>query len=115
MDIQRFEIENITKSGFACVRDILTDRLLVTSDSCDLLNEQYQKILDLQKQLKQQEQKNKKLIDDVLSNIKEKVLSHFNVNTEVEYQKLAVIDALFTADTVFEILDQIQKEFNNGE
>ena len=54
MDIQRFEIENITKSGFACVRDILTDRLLVTSDSCDLLNEQYQKILDLQHQLDQQ-------------------------------------------------------------
>lgn len=54
MDIQRFEIENITKSGFACVRDILTDRLLVTSDSCDLLNEQYQKILDLQSQLDQQ-------------------------------------------------------------
>lgn len=55
MDIQRFEIENITKSGFACVRDILTDRLLVTSDSCDLLNEQYQKILDLQSQLDHQE------------------------------------------------------------
>lgn len=54
MDIQRFEKENITKSGFACVRDILTDRLLVTSDSCDLLNEQYQKILDLQSQLDQQ-------------------------------------------------------------
>lgn len=54
MDIQRFEIENITKSGFACVRDILTDRLLVTSDSCDILNEQYQKILDLQSQLDQQ-------------------------------------------------------------
>ena len=54
MDIQRFEIENITKSGFACVRDILTDRLLVTSDSCDILNEQYQRILDLQSQLDQQ-------------------------------------------------------------
>lgn len=58
MDIQKFETEIITKSGFACVRDNLTDRLLITSDICDLLNEQYQKILDLQKQL---EEKNKEI------------------------------------------------------
>ncbi len=40
--------------------------------------------------------------------VKEKVLKHFNVKSEEEYEKsLSLLDSLFTADVVFEILDQI--------
>ena len=46
---------------------------------------------------------------EVCEEVKEKVLKHFNIKSEEEYEKLPLIDSLFTADVVFEILDQIEK------
>lgn len=51
----------------------------------------------------------KQVRKQVVQEIKEKILKHFNVKSEEEYEKsLSLLDALFTADVVFEILDQIQ-------
>ena len=47
---------------------------------------------------------------EVVEDIREKVLKHFEVKSVEEYDKLSLLDALFTADVVFEILDQIQGE-----
>ena len=53
----------------------------------------------------------KQVRKEVCESIKEQVLKHFNVKSEEEYEKsLSLLDALFTADVVFEILDQIQGE-----
>ena len=52
----------------------------------------------------------KQVRKEVCEEVKEKVLKHFNIKSEEEYEKsLSLLDALFTADVVFEILDQIEK------
>ena len=52
----------------------------------------------------------KQVRKEVCEEVKEKVLKHFNIKSEEEYQNsLSLLDALFTADVVFEILDQIEK------
>ena len=108
MDIQRFEIENITKSGFACVRDILTDRLLVTSDSCDLLNEQYQKILDLQHQLDQQ----KAMWNELKEWLKNQITDLRHIEIKTKTQSLRVNDAV---NCFREVLYKMQELEQGGE
>ena len=51
----------------------------------------------------------KQVRNELCEEVKEKVLKHFNIKSEEEYEKLPLIDSLFTADVVFEILDQIEK------
>ena len=51
----------------------------------------------------------KQVRNEVCEKVKEKVLKHFNIKSEEEYEKLPLIDSLFTADVVFELLDQIEK------
>lgn len=46
---------------------------------------------------------------EVVGEIKELVFKHFNVKSLEEYEKLPLIDCLFTADTVIEILDQVER------
>ena len=50
----------------------------------------------------------KQVRKEVCEEIKKKVLEYFNVKNEEEYENsLSLLDALFTADVVFEILDKI--------
>ena len=61
-------------------------------------------IAELQKQLKSQPA-------EIVEKIKEQIFNHFNVKNIEEYERLPLLNALFTADAVAEILDTILKEY----
>lgn len=61
-------------------------------------------IAELQKQLKSQPA-------EIMEKIKEQIFNHFNVKNIEEYERLSLLNALFTADAVAEILDDILKEY----
>ena len=48
---------------------------------------------------------------EIMEKIKKQILNHFNVNNMEEYERLSLLDSLFTADAVTEILDTILKEY----
>lgn len=101
----------------------------------DLLNQLDEQIADLQKQLKEKEKytytgkevgeierKYDEKIDtleqqlksqpaEIVEKIKEQIFNHFNVKNIEEYERLSLLNALFTADAVAEILDTILKEY----
>ena len=61
--------------------------------------------------LKSLAEHDKQVRKEVAEEIKKKVLEYFNVKNEEEYENsLSLLDALFTADVVFEILDKIGGE-----
>ena len=62
------------------------------------------KIAELQKQLKTQPA-------EIVEKIKKQIFNHFNVKNMEEYENLSLIDSLFTADAVIEMLDTILKEY----
>lgn len=65
----------------------------------------YNHIIDkLQKQLESQPA-------EIVEKIKEQIFNHFNVKNIEEYERLSLLNALFTADAVAEILDTILKEY----
>ena len=68
------------------------------------LKEKDQQIAELQKQLKSQP-------TEIVEKIKEQIFNHFNVKNMEEYENLSLIDSLFTADAVIEMLDTILKEY----
>ena len=47
----------------------------------------------------------------IVGEIKEQLFNHFNVKNIEEYEKLPLIDSLFTAETMVEILDTILKKY----
>lgn len=47
----------------------------------------------------------------IVEEIKLQLFNHFKVKNIEEYEKLPLIDSLFTADTVIEILDTILKKY----
>ena len=51
----------------------------------------------------------KKIVED----IKKQLFNHFKVKNIEEYEKLPLIDSLFTADTVIEILDTILEKYGD--
>ena len=61
-------------------------------------------IAELQKQLESQPA-------EIVEKIKEQIFNHFNVKNIEEYERLSLLNALFTADVVAEILDTILKEY----
>ena len=48
---------------------------------------------------------------EIVEKIKEQIFNHFNVKNMVEYESLSLIDSLFTADAVIDMLDTILKEY----
>ena len=48
---------------------------------------------------------------EIVEKIKKQIFNHFNVKNMEEYENLSLIDSLFTADAVIEILDTILKEY----
>ena len=109
--------------------------LFTRSDMWDKLVEQQQQIAELQKQLEEKdkytytgkevgsierkydekidtlEQKLKSQPAEIVEKIKEQIFNHFNVKNIEEYERLSLLNALFTADAVAEILDTILKEY----
>ena len=63
-----------------------------------------EKIDTLEQQLKNQPA-------EIVEKIKEQIFNHFNVKNIEEYERLSLLNALFTADAVAEILDEILKEY----
>ena len=63
-----------------------------------------QQIDNLRQQLKSQPA-------EIVEKIKEQIFNHFNVKNMEEYENLSLIDSLFTADAVIEMLDTILKEY----
>ena len=48
---------------------------------------------------------------EIVEKIKKQIFNHFNVKNMEEYENLSLIDGLFTADAVAEILDTILKDY----
>ena len=48
---------------------------------------------------------------EIVEKIKKQIFNHFNVKNMEEYENLSLIDGLFTADAVIEMLDTILKEY----
>ena len=63
-----------------------------------------EKIDTLEQQLKSQPA-------EIVKKIKEQIFNHFNVKNIEEYERLSLLNALFTADAVAEILDTILKDY----
>ena len=63
-----------------------------------------EKIDTLEQQLKNQPA-------EIVEKIKKQIFNHFNVNNMEEYESLSLLDSLFTADAVIEMLDTILKEY----
>ena len=60
------------------------------------------------------EQKLKSQPVEIVEKIKEQIFNHFNVKNIEEYERLPLLNALFTADAVAEILDTILKEYQKS-
>ena len=69
-------------------------------DKCIVKNE-FQSLTDYTKQVRK----------EVCEKIKKQIFNHFNVKNMEEYENLSLIDSLFTADAVIEMLDTILKEY----
>ena len=63
-----------------------------------------EKIDTLEQQLKSQPA-------EIVEKIRKQIFNHFNVNNMEEYESLSLLDSLFTADAVIEMLDTILKEY----
>ena len=48
---------------------------------------------------------------EIVEKIRKQIFNHFNVKNMEEYENLSLIDSLFTADAVIEMLDTILKEY----
>ncbi len=53
----------------------------------------------------------KQVRKEVCEKIKKQIFNYFNVKNMEEYENLSLIDSLFTADAVIEMLDDILKEY----
>ena len=101
---ERYEVISPSLNGYAYIHDFKTDNDLNTYDSCDLLNQQDKENQQLKQQLHELPKK-------IVEEIKLQLFNHFKVKNIEEYEKLPLIDSLFTADTVIEILDIILKKY----
>lgn len=104
---ERYEVMSPSLNGYAYIHDLKTDNVLNTYDSCDLLNQQSKRIKELENENKQLHDLPNKIVEE----IKLQLFNHFKVKNIEEYEKLPLIDSLFTADTVIKILDEILKKY----
>lgn len=79
-----------------------SSELLVNS-----LAEKDKQIAELQNQLKSQPA-------EIVEKIRKQIFNHFNVNNMEEYESLSLLDSLFTADAVTDMLDNILKEYQKN-
>lgn len=81
--------------------DTLKGNLTILNEHKKIIEEQY---LEKCKQLKSQPA-------EIVEKIKKQIFNHFNVSNMEEYESLSMLDSLFTADAVTDILDDILKEY----
>ena len=102
----------------------------------DIMNGQNERIAELEEQLEEKEKEIRQLDNEkgmllnnsmkllkekddrlqsqpaeIVEKIKEQIFNHFNVKNMEEYESLSLIDSLFTADAVIDMLDTILKEY----
>ena len=53
----------------------------------------------------------KQVRKEVCEKIKKQIFNHFNVKNMEEYESLSMLDSLFTADAVTDMLDAILKDY----
>ena len=68
------------------------------------IKEKDHQIAELKKQLKSQP-------SEIVEKIKEQIFNYFDVKNMEEYESLSLIDSVFTADAVIDMLDTILKEY----
>ena len=93
----------------------ISDR--IANERClrNMVKDQLKRIKELKaenERLKQHLKDNAKQVrKEVCEKIKKQIFNHFNVKNMEEYENLSLIDSLFTADAVIEMLDTILKEY----
>lgn len=63
------------------------------------------------KELRKRSEQLKSQPAEIVEKIKKQIFNHFNVKNMEEHENLSLIDSLFTADAVIEMLDTILKEY----
>ena len=110
--------DEMFKSGDAIIRS-LTNKIVELQKQLEekemLLQYGKTEIKKLNKRITDIIERDKKLLKsqpaEIVENIKKQIFNHFNVKNMEEYENLSLIDSLFTADAVIEILDTILKEY----
>ena len=84
-------------------------------DFLNLMNEDWWTLYERNKELREENQQLKQQLHDlpnkIVGEIKLQLFNHFKVKNIEQYENLPLIDSLFTADTVIEILDTILEKF----
>lgn len=126
------EKERYELFGEYCIKDNNPDarcQLLNTYQVYVILNEQDKRIKELEEEnlsLQEQsirdnqnwveettrlKQQLRNLPKNIVEEIKLQIFNHFNVKNMEEYESLSMLDSLFTADAVTDMLDDILKEY----
>ena len=110
--------DEIFKSGDAIIRS-LTNKIAELQKQLEekerLLQYGKTEIKKLHKRITDIIERDKKLLKsqpaEIVEKIKKQIFNHFNVKNMEECENLSLIDSLFTADAVIEMLDTILKEY----
>lgn len=110
--------DEMFKSGDAIIRSLtnkITELQKQLEEKERLLQYGKTEIKKLGKRITDIIERDKKLLKsqpaEIVEKIKEQIFNHFNVKNMEEYESLSLIDSLFTADAVIEMLDDILKEY----
>ena len=109
---ERYKIDKSTNYYTNTIVDTKTNAYYGNiEEHIDLLNQQSKRIKELENENKQLHDLPNKIVEE----IKLQLFNHFKVKNIEEYEKLPLIDSLFTADTVIKILDEILKKYGGEE
>ena len=89
----------------------LLNKLQSNYDKKDKLHLLEMQCFELVKENEELKQQLKTQPAEIVEKIKKQIFNHFNVKNMEEYENLSLIDSLFTADAVIEMLDTILKEY----
>ena len=102
------------KERYVIRYDLDYNRCLIDTEKNQGVGDYIQIVKLLNQQDKENQQLKQQLHDlpkKIVGEIKLQLFNHFKVKNIEEYEKLPLIDSLFTADTVIEILDTILEKF----
>ena len=110
--------DEMFKSGDTIIRS-LTDKIAELQKQLEekekLLQYGKTEIKNLHKRINDIVKRDEKLFKsqpaEIMEKIKKQIFNHFNVKNMEEYESLSLIDSLFTADAVIDMLDTILKEY----
>ena len=110
--------DEMFKSGDAIIRS-LTNKIAELQKQLEekekLLQYGKTEIKNLHKRINDIVKRDEKLFKsqpaEIVEKIRKQIFNHFNVKNMEEYENLSLIDSLFTADAVIEMLDTILKEY----